>query len=97
MAKKSKKASKDIFQRFKDTIVDFFREEPVTKPIKPKIRRKKPAVKKKPRTPAKKVFKKGQRRIPPKKPKLKPEEVPMPAPWSKVIKYKKIKPNNYYF
>jgi len=100
---KNKRADIDIFKRFKGAIIDFFREEPVKNPSKAAPKKKShgksksASKKKKVKKTSKKDIDKPDNKNPPEPPKRKPEEVPMPAPWSKVTKYKKVKTNNYYF
>lgn len=98
MAKSGIKAKKDLFSRLRDALIDFFSEKPVKKQVEEVKKPKKPVKRKirprKPVTPKRRVTRKKPLR---KKPKIRPEEVQMPAPWSKVTKYKKVKRDNFYF
>ena len=103
-----RKAKKDLFTRFKEAIIEFFSEKPVKKSFKGKTVRK-PAKKlkkavKHPKKRALKKAKKPRKKQAPRKPKKEApqppkhkETPPMPAPWSKVAKYKKVKKDNYFF
>ncbi len=89
---------RDLFTRLKEALIRFFSEKKKT--------RERPA-KKKGKQPAKRHVKHAKKRKAGKKPpkkdsffgeqyKKRPEDVPMPAPWSKVTKYKKVKKDNYF-
>lgn len=105
---KAKKTKKDLFSRLKSVISDFFSDE-TKKGSKSPIKKKKGFRKTKKQSSQfssgiiEKVAKTQENHVSQvvavnseeKIPKMR-QDVQMPAPWSKVTKYKKIKKDNYY-